>query len=41
VDAQRERLIAKLTSRAVSDLSLTSGSKVYLIIKSQALRRLR
>jgi molybdate transport system ATP-binding protein len=41
VDVGAERLIAKLTAEAVEDLSLTSGSDVFLIIKSQALRRIR
>lgn len=37
----RERLIAKLTIGAVEELGLATGSDVYLIIKSQALRRIR
>lgn len=41
VDVGADRLIAKLTEGAVEDLSLTSGTSVYLIIKSQALRRVR
>jgi molybdopterin-binding protein len=41
VDVGADRLIAKLTAGAVEDLSLTSGSDVFLIIKSQALRRIR
>ena len=41
VDVTGERLVAKLTAHAVSDLSLRPGSNVYLIIKSQALRRVR
>ena len=36
-----ERLIAKLTDAAVRDLSLASGTRVHLIIKSQALHRIR
>ncbi|HEB88233.1 MAG TPA: ATP-binding cassette domain-containing protein [Deltaproteobacteria bacterium] len=36
-----ERLIAKLTGAAVRDLSLEPGMRVHLIIKSQALRRVR
>ncbi len=36
-----ERLIAKLTGAAVRDLSLEIGTRVHLIIKSQALRRIR
>lgn len=35
-----DRLAAKLTASAVRDLELEAGSAVYLIIKSQALRRL-
>ena len=41
VDVGADRLIAKLTEAAVEDLSLAPGSSVYLIIKSQALRRVR
>ncbi len=41
VEVGREPVIAKLTSGAVEDLDLTAGSEVYLIIKSQALRRVR
>jgi molybdate transport system ATP-binding protein len=41
VELGRERLIARLTASAVEDLALTAGSQVYLIIKSQALRRIR
>jgi molybdate transport system ATP-binding protein len=41
VEVGKERLITKLTARAVSDLSLRPGSSVYLIVKSQALRRVR
>jgi len=41
VDVGGDRLIAKLTEGAVRDLSLAPGSDVYLIIKSQALRRVR
>jgi molybdate transport system ATP-binding protein len=41
VDVGTDRLIAKLTEGAVEDLSLTPGTSVYLIIKSQALRRVR
>jgi molybdate transport system ATP-binding protein len=37
----REQLIAKLTVGAVAELGLATGSAVYLIIKSQALRRIR
>jgi molybdate transport system ATP-binding protein len=41
VDVGADRLIAKLTDRAVEDLGLAPGRSVYLIIKSQALRRIR
>lgn len=41
VDVGGDRLIAKLTEAAVEDLSLAPMSSVYLIIKSQALRRIR
>jgi molybdate transport system ATP-binding protein len=41
VDVGADRLTAKLTEGAVEDLCLTPGSDVYLIIKSQALRRIR
>ena len=41
VDAGRDRLIAKLTRGAVDELALCEGAEVYLIIKSQALRRIR
>ena len=41
VDVGSDRLIAKLTERAVLDLQLATGPRVYLIIKSQALRRIR
>lgn len=41
VDVGADRLIAKLTEKAVLDLCLAPGSNVYLIIKSQALRRVR
>ena len=41
VDVGADRLIAKLTEAAVEDLSLAPTSSVYLIIKSQALRRIR
>jgi molybdopterin-binding protein len=41
VDVGTDRLIAKLTEGAVEDLCLAPGSGVYLIIKSQALRRIR
>jgi molybdate transport system ATP-binding protein len=41
VDVGGDRLIAKLTGRAVLELQLAPGSDVYLIIKSQALRRIR
>ncbi|MFP6654225.1 MAG: ATP-binding cassette domain-containing protein, partial [Myxococcota bacterium] len=41
VEIGRERLIARLTASAVQDLALATGSQVYLIIKSQALRRIR
>jgi len=41
VDVGADRLIAKLTESAVEDLSLAPTSSVYLIIKSQALRRIR
>jgi molybdate transport system ATP-binding protein len=35
-----ERLVAKLTSRAASDLELRAGLPVHAIIKAQAVRRL-
>jgi molybdate transport system ATP-binding protein len=41
VDVGEDRLIAKLTESAVEELELADGSDVYLIIKSQALRRIR
>ena len=41
VDVGEDRLIAKLTEAAVENLSLAPSSSVYLIIKSQALRRIR
>jgi molybdate transport system ATP-binding protein len=41
VDAGADRLIAKLTRGAVDELALCEGAEVYLIIKSQALRRIR
>jgi molybdate transport system ATP-binding protein len=41
VDVGADRLTAKLTEGAVEDLRLVPGSSVYLIIKSQALRRIR
>jgi len=34
-----ERLVAKLTIGAVEELGLLRGGEVYLIIKSQAIRR--
>ncbi|MAG29536.1 MAG: molybdenum ABC transporter ATP-binding protein [Deltaproteobacteria bacterium] len=40
VDVGSERLISKLTQRAVAELDLEPGTDVYLIIKSQALRRI-
>jgi molybdate transport system ATP-binding protein len=41
VDLGGDRLIAKVTAGAVGELSLTPGMPVTLIIKSQALRRIR
>jgi len=41
VDVGEDRFAAKLTARAVDELALEAGSDVYLIIKSQALRRIR
>ena len=41
VELAGEKLIARLTPRAVEDLQLVRGSRVHLIIKSQALRRIR
>jgi len=41
VELGGEPMIAKLTIGAVEDLGLATGSEVYLIIKSQALRRIR
>jgi molybdate transport system ATP-binding protein len=41
VELGGEKMIAKLTIGAVEDLALANGSEVYLIIKSQALRRIR
>lgn len=40
VDVAGERIVAKLTGRAVAELELATGHQVYLIIKSQALRRI-
>ncbi len=40
-DVGSDRLTAKLTAGAVEELDLSPGSDVYLIIKSQALRRIR
>jgi molybdate transport system ATP-binding protein len=40
VDAEGERWVAKLTEGAVRELALDVGTDVYLIIKSQALRRI-
>jgi len=40
VDVCGERLVAKLTEGAVRDLELAMGDRVYLIIKSQAFRRI-
>ena len=39
VDVMGERLVAKLTTGAVEELGLLRGGEVYLIIKSQAIRR--
>ena len=39
VDVMGERLVAKLTIGAVEELELLRGGEVYLIIKSQAIRR--
>jgi molybdate transport system ATP-binding protein len=41
VDVGADRMIAKLTEGAVEDLGLLPGRDVFLIIKSQALRRIR
>jgi molybdate transport system ATP-binding protein len=41
VDADSERLIAKLGAEAVDELGLSEGTSVFLIVKSQALRRIR
>jgi molybdate transport system ATP-binding protein len=41
VEVGRDLLIARLTVGATQDLQLATGSNVYLIIKSQALRRIR
>jgi len=41
VELEGDRLIAKLTAGAVDALRLAVDSSVYLIIKSQALRRIR
>ncbi len=40
VDVGDDRLVAKLTQAAVDELALAAGVDVYLIIKSQALRRI-
>ncbi len=40
VDVAGDRLVAKLTEGAVHELGLEAGTPVYLIIKSQALRRI-
>jgi molybdate transport system ATP-binding protein len=39
IDVMGDRLVAKLTSGAVDELELLRGGEVYLIIKSQAIRR--
>ena len=39
VDVAGDRFVAKLTRGAVRDLELRDGDRVYLILKSQALRR--
>lgn len=39
IDVMGERLVAKLTIGAVEELELVRGGEVYLIIKSQAIRR--
>jgi molybdate transport system ATP-binding protein len=41
VQAAGDRLTAKLTAEAVQELELRIGTPVYLVIKSQALRRIR
>ena len=40
LDVQGEPLVAKLTEGAVRELALSRGAQVYLIMKSQALRRI-
>ena len=39
VDVEGEPIVARLTEAALNDLSLREGTPVYLIVKSQALRR--
>jgi molybdate transport system ATP-binding protein len=40
VEAVGQRLRARLTDAAVEGLALTKGARVFLVIKSHALRRL-
>ena len=39
VDAGGERLVSRVTAGAAEELGLEAGGSVYLIVKSQALRR--
>jgi molybdopterin-binding protein len=41
VDLGGDHLIAKVTAGAIEELSLSPGTPVTLVIKSQALRRIR